>query len=99
MPSKRMVSMGWAGLRVKPAMTVVSLAFARVLHVLDHVELDVPQLPVLLLDLAQVDVLHDVAGLCVDVHGAARTFEDLAFHPADEGFAAALAAGLLQRLI
>src|SRR5437868_9306585 len=61
-----------------------SLGLARILDVLDHVELGVPELAVLLLDLAQVDVLHDVAGLRVDEHRAARALEDLAFHGGDQ---------------
>src|SRR6476661_1321422 len=88
------------GLRVQPAMTGwFLLALARILDVLDDVELHVPQLAVLLLHLAQVDVLDDVAGLGVDEHGAARALEDLALHAVHQRFAAALAAGLLQRVI
>ena len=45
-----------------------------------HVELDVVELAVLRLDLADVDVLHDVARLRVDQHRAARALEDLALH-------------------
>ena len=63
------------------------------------VELDVPELAVLLLDLAQVDVLHDVARLRVDEHRAARALEDLALHRGQQRVAAALAAGLLERLV
>src|SRR4051812_24080894 len=76
-----------------------SFALARILHVLDDVELHVPQAAVLLLHLAQVDVLDDVARLGVDEHRAARALEDLALHAVDQGLAAALAAGLLQRLV
>src|SRR6187399_1093212 len=42
-------------------------------HVLELVELDVPQLATLLLDAAHIDRLHDVARLRVDGDGAAGT--------------------------
>src|SRR4051812_37694971 len=56
------------------------LRLARILHVLEDVELHVEQRVALLLHLAQVHVLHHVARLRVDEHRAARAFEDLALH-------------------
>src|SRR5437868_14312 len=80
------------GPRLEAGMTRPCLVrLARVLHVLDDVELDVVELAVLLLDLAQVDVLHHVAGLRVDVDRAARALEDLALHAGQQRLAAALA--------
>src|SRR4029434_4294043 len=71
-----------------------SLRLARVLHILDHVELHVVELAVLLLDLADVDVVHDVARLGIDEHRAARALEDLALHGIEQGLAATGALGL-----
>src|SRR5262245_24989657 len=75
------------------------LQLARILHGPLHVELDVPELAVLLLDPADVDVLHDVAGLRVDQDLAARALEELALHRGQHHVAAALTLGLLERAV
>src|SRR6476620_200598 len=59
--------------------------FPGVLHILDHVELHVVELAVLLLDLADIDVVHDVARLGINEHRAARALEDLALHGVEQG--------------
>src|SRR5579884_1882146 len=47
---------------------------SRILDVRHGVDVDVAQLVADLLDLADVDGLHDVAGLRIDQHRAARAF-------------------------
>src|ERR1700741_1369781 len=77
------------------------LRLAGVLHLLDDVELDVVELVAHgrhSLDLADVDVLDDVAGLRVDQDRAARALEDLALHRLWQ-LLAALALARLQRLV
>ena len=49
--------------------------------------------------LADVDVLHDVAGLRIDRHRAARAFPLHALGSGDQRVAVGLAAGLLERLV
>src|SRR6478672_11009770 len=70
----------------------------RILHVGDRRELDVVELASGLLDLADIDVLDDVAGLRIDRDRAARARPAHAFHGIDEGFAAD-AVGLLQAFV
>ena len=73
---------------------------ARILDVLDLVELDVAELAVRrMLDLADVDVLDDVARRRVDRHRPARALPRHALHRGDELLAVGVAAGLLQRLV
>src|SRR5438105_15447547 len=99
MPSKRRVSMMASAchtpfalsLKLSPNGVVGLLQLARILHRLLHVELDVPQLPVPALDLADAHVLHDVARLRIDEHRAARAFEELALHRGQQRVAAACA--------
>ena len=55
--------------------------------------------PSALLDLADVDVVHDFAGVAVDRHRAARAFPGHASHRGDQGLAVRRAGGLLQRFI
>src|SRR3954468_15969645 len=98
-PQSSPVASSGPGCRVKPGMTADLLGLPRVLHVLDDVELHVPQLAVLLLHLAQVDVLDDVAGLRVDEHRAPRALENLALHRGQQRVAAALATTLLERFV
>src|SRR5262245_32029529 len=93
MPSKRRVSTCF------PRIPAASLELAGILDRLLHVELDVPQLAVLLLDLADVHVLHDVARLRVDEDLAARALEDLALHGREQRVAAALSLGRLERAV
>src|SRR5437879_10031707 len=59
------------GMKPKPASL---LRLAGVLHRLEGREFDVVELTVDLLDLADIDVLHDVAGFRIDRDRAARTF-------------------------
>src|SRR5450631_2203593 len=67
---------------------VLRLFLRRRLHrILDGIkgfELDVEELPVLLLDLAHVDVLDDVASLGIDRDRPARTFPFHPFHGRDQ---------------
>ena len=62
-------------------------------------EFDVVELAVLLLDLADVDVLNDVARLRIDRDRAARALPGHALHGGDQRIAVGLAAGLLQRRV
>ena len=66
---------------------------------LDHVELHVVELAVHPLDLADVDVLHDVARLRVDQHRAARALEDLALHRVEQRLAAPAPLVAFERLV
>src|SRR5262245_36365784 len=69
---------------------------------LDRVEfpaLDVVTLAVDLLDLADIDVLDDVAGLRIDRDRPARALPRHALHRPDQGVGVGLAAGLLERLV
>src|SRR5262249_34695213 len=75
------------------------LLLHRILHRLEGLELDVVQLAVHLLDLAEVDVLHDVAGVGIDRDDSARALPFHALHGGDELVALGLAVGLLQRLV
>src|SRR5574339_71567 len=70
------------------------LEFARVLDGLLYVELHVPQLAVLAFDLADVDVLHDVARLRIDQHRAARALEHLALHRVEQRFSSVPLGGI-----
>src|SRR5579883_1289153 len=72
---------------------------ARILDVLEGLELDIVELAIDLLDLADVDILHDVAGLGVDRDRPARAFPCHPLHGLDQLVAVGVAAGLLQRLI
>src|SRR5262245_20617708 len=72
---------------------------ARILDVLDLVERHVDELAADLLDLADIDRLHDVAGLGIDRHRAARAVPFHSLGGGDQGVAVGLAAGLLQRLV
>src|SRR5262245_38348735 len=70
--------------------------------VLDRIELrelDVVELAVDLLDLADIDVLDDLAGVRIDRDRPARALPRHALHRADQGVGIGLAAGLLERLI
>src|SRR4029079_15972823 len=69
------------------------LRLARILDGLADVELDVPELAVLPLDLADVDVLDDVARLRVDQDLATRALEELSLHRREQRVAAARARG------
>src|SRR5579864_3703641 len=60
------------------------LHLARILHVLEGLELDIVELAIDLLDLADVDILHDVAGLGVDRDGPARAFPCHPLHGLDQ---------------
>src|SRR6478735_2941891 len=88
-------------LRMRPASLREAslLRLAGILHRLKSREFDVVEFPVDFFDLADVDVLHDVAGLRVDRDRAARAFPLHPLHCRDQRVAVGLAAGLLQRLV
>src|SRR5215471_15029643 len=71
----------------------------RVLDRFESSELDGPRLAVHLLNLADIDVLHDVASARVDRYWSARAFPFHALHGGDHCVGVGLAAGLLQRLV
>src|SRR3954470_13583297 len=73
--------------------------FHRVLDVRDRGELDIVELAADLLDLADVDVLDDVAGLRVDRDRSARARPGHALHGRDERVAGGVAVRLLQGLV
>src|SRR6202140_1043262 len=66
----------------RPGMTTAAslLGLAGVFHGLKGLEFDVVEVAVDLLDLADVDVLHDVAGFRIDRDWAARAFPLRPFH-------------------
>src|SRR6187402_3107556 len=82
-----------------PAIRHLLLRLAGILDVLEGRELDVVQFAVDLLDLADIDVLHDVAGFRVDGDRTARALPGHTLHRRDQRNAVGLAAGLLQRLV
>src|ERR1039458_6193108 len=75
------------------------LRLAGVLDGLESLEFDVVEFAVDLFDLADVDVLNDVAGLRIDRDRAARAFPLHPLHGFDKRIAVGLAAGLFQRLV
>src|SRR5436305_11825848 len=75
------------------------LRLAGILHRLEGREFDVVEFAVDLLDLADVDVLHDVTGFRIDRDRAARAFPLHALHRSYQCIAVGLAAGLLQGLV
>src|SRR5262245_41531062 len=112
MPSNRMVSIcrAWPSeLKITKARgdppspraraPYLLLDFGRVLDGVEGRELDVIQLAALPLDLANVDVLHDVARLRIDRDRPARTFPAQTLHGRDQAVAIRLAAGLLQGFV
>src|SRR5450759_2613877 len=72
---------------------------AGILHRLECREFDVVEFAVHFLDLADVDVLHDVARGWIDRNRAARALPALALHRIDQRVAVGLAGGLPQGLI
>src|SRR6266699_6061346 len=92
----------WRGQGQRPGMmsrATSLLGLAGVLDGLECLELDVVEFTVDLLDLADVDVLHDVAGFRIDRDRAARAFPLRPLHGLDQRIAVGLTAGLLQRLV
>src|SRR3982074_1651761 len=69
------------------------LRLAGILDRLKGLEFDVVELAVDLLDLADVDVLHDVAGFRIDRDRPSRTFPLHPLHGLDQAIAVGLAAG------
>src|SRR5258708_26936229 len=69
----------------------------RILDVFDLVERDIDKLAADLLHPADIDRLHDVAGLRVDRHRTARAHPFQSLRRRDQGVAVGLAARLLQR--
>src|ERR1700746_3091168 len=72
---------------------------ARVLDRFDGGELNVVKLAVLLLDFADIDVLHDVARLWIDRDRATRALPAHALHGLDQRVAVGPAAGFLESLV
>src|SRR5882757_7520420 len=83
----------------RPGMTLSLLRLAGVLDRLEGLELDVVEFAVDLLDLADVDILHDVAGLRIDRDRAPRALPLHPLHGFNQRVAVGLAAGLFQRLV
>src|SRR5437764_15426057 len=79
--------------------TLLLRGLGRILDGLESSELDVVELVADLLDLADVDVLHDVARLRIDRDRAARAFPRHALHGADERIALGRAVGFLERRV
>src|SRR6476469_10042969 len=75
------------------------LGLAGVFDGFKGLEFDVVELAVDLLDLADVDVLHDVAGFRIDRNRAARALPLHSLHGADQRVAVGLPAGLFERLV
>src|SRR6476659_8629740 len=75
------------------------LHLQRILDGIKGRELDIVELALHLLDLADVDVLNDVARLRIDRDRAARALPFHSFHGADQPIAIGRAAGLPQRFI
>src|SRR3981081_4888186 len=73
--------------------------FDRILDGLEGRELDVVEFAVLLLDLADIDVLDDVAGVRIDRDRTARAFPFHPLHGGDQPIAVGLAPRLLQRFV
>ncbi len=73
--------------------------FHRVLNSLKGNELDIVELAVDLLDLADLNILDDVPRLRIDRYRPARTLPFHAFHGAHERVAAGIAIGLLEGII
>src|SRR6478609_7956965 len=82
-----------------PRVATLLFSLAGVFHGLKRLEFDVVEFAVDLLDLADVDVLHDVAGFRIDRDRAARAFPLHPLHGLDQAVALGLAAGLLERLV
>src|SRR5262245_46937174 len=75
------------------------LHLQRVLDRRERRKLDGVELALALLDLADIDVLDDLAGFRIDRDRAARAFPLGAFHRPDQRVGVGLAAGLLDRLV
>src|SRR5947208_5654955 len=88
---------GWG--EGQPRARISLLRLAGILHRLEGREFDVVEFAVDLLDLADIDVLYDVAGFGIDRDRAARAFPLHALHRRDQRIAIGLAASLLQRLV
>src|SRR6202000_872569 len=86
---------GFDALR-RPGMTPSAslLGLAGILHRVEFLELDVVELAIDLLDLSDVDILHDVARLRIDRDRATRAFPRHSLHGRDQAVAVGLAAGL-----
>src|SRR5215470_13609018 len=100
-----MVSMSGAarqarrGRRAAPRRSWLLLHLTWVFDRVESCELDIVELAVLLLDFADVDVLHDIAGVRINGDRPARAFPRQALHGRDQCIAIGLATGLLQCLI
>src|SRR5438552_12189005 len=70
----------------------------RILDVVELCEFRVPEFAVDLLNLADVNGLHDVAGLRIDRHDSARAFPSHAFHCRDKTVTIGLTLSFLERL-
>src|SRR5579871_2062361 len=85
----------------RPGMTRAAslLRLAEILDVREGLEFDVVKLAVDLLDLPDIDVLHDVAGFRINRDRTARALPLHALHGLDQLVAVGVAIGLLQRLV
>src|ERR1700750_1247457 len=82
-----------------PAAARLLLHFQRVFHGVEGGELYIVQLAVDLFDLADIDVLDDVARLRINGNRPARAFPFPSLHRGDHGGAVGLALSLLERLV
>src|SRR5580704_12546978 len=97
MPSNRIVSMST---RPSPGrLRSVLRSLVGVLHVGNGVELDVVERAVLFLDLADIDVLHDLPRFRIDGDRSTRAHPAHALHCRQQRVSAGVALGLFQRLI
>src|SRR5260370_7443432 len=85
--------------RRSPRLSTSLLRLAGVLDGLEGREFDVVEFAVDLLDLADVDVLHDVAGFRIDRDRAARAFPLHPLHGFDQRIPLGLPAVLLHPLL
>src|SRR5205807_5342483 len=84
---------------VRSPLAALLLHFQRIFDGLEGLELDVVKLALHLLDLADVDVLDDVARLRINRDLPARAFPCHALHGVDQAIAVGLALGLLECLV
>src|SRR2546421_6294246 len=100
-PASRRAAPSTAGARGKPRAPAARLLlhFQRVFDGVEGGELHVVKLAIDLLDLADVDILNDLARLRVNGNRPARAFPFHSLHRGDQGLAVGLALGLLEGLV
>src|SRR5580704_10845019 len=87
------------GLQRADAVSVLHARLGRVLDAVDFVELDILQRLADLLDMTDINGLHDVARFRIDADRTARALPSHALGRRDQRVAVGLAAGLLQSFI